>query len=84
MKLHNSIIVEGYHSVGGDEEDYYCHDMDDASSVQYFGYLNRRGNWCIMKLDESSNPKTIRYAVGQSGYNFSNRAGLTYNNITLA
>lgn len=76
--------VRKYHDVGGDEAEFYCHDIDDTSSVQYFGFLTNDGNWCILKLDESGNPKTLRYCFGQSGYNFSNRAGLTYNPINTA
>lgn len=60
---------------------FYCHDIDDASSVQYFGYLAKDGSWYILKLDEGASPDTLRYATGSSGYNFSNRASLTYNKI---
>lgn len=55
-------------------------DIDDAGSVQYFGYTDNRGAWYIRQFDTSVSPKTIRFAFGQSNYttNWANRAGLTY------
>ena len=59
---------------------YQTSDVDDASNVQYFGYLNSIGQWVISKWDKSVSPKTMRYQRGKSGYAtaWSGRAGLSY------
>lgn len=55
-------------------------DIDDASSVQYYGYTDNKGAWYVRQYDTSVAPKTIRFAFGQSAYttNWTNRANLTY------
>ncbi len=55
-------------------------DIDDAGTVQYFGYTDNKGAWYIRKFDTGVAPKTIRFCFGQSNYatNFTNRAALTY------
>jgi hypothetical protein len=59
---------------------YLPSDIDDAGTVQYFGYTDNKGAWYIRKFDTSTSPKTIRFCFGQSNYttNFTNRAALTY------
>lgn len=57
-------------------------EFDDgvATNVKYYGFLDPRGNWYILKNDPSASAKTYRYAFGDIGYEASwiNRAGLTY------
>jgi hypothetical protein len=55
-------------------------DIDDSSSVEYFGYIERTGTWYIRRFDTSVSPKTFRFAFGASNYatNWTNRASLTY------
>ena len=59
---------------------YLASDVDDAGTVQYFGYTDNKGAWYIKKYDTSVSPKTIRFCFGQANYatNFTNRASLAY------
>lgn len=43
-------------------------DIDDAGSVQYFGFTDVGGAWYIRRFDTSTAPKTLRFAFGQSNY----------------
>jgi len=56
--------------------DYSITDLDTAAATQYFGYVNKGGNWYIMQLTGT----TARYIKGDTGYsgNWTNRASLTY------
>jgi len=56
---------------------YYISDIDDASDPKYYGFLDKDGNWYILK--ETSG--TYRYEHGSANYttNWTNRASLTYN-----
>jgi hypothetical protein len=60
--------------------DYLPGDIDDAGTMQYFGYTDRRGAWYIRQFDTAASPKTIRFCFGQENYatNWSSRASLTY------
>lgn len=53
-------------------------DIDDASSTQYYGYIDEVGRWYIMRFDTAT--KQLRYAKGGSGYsdNWTDRAALSY------
>ena len=53
---------------------------NDAVNPQYHGFLKADGSWAIKQIDMSADPRTIRWAVGTSGYaaNFAGRAGLSY------
>lgn len=57
-------------------------EFDDgvATNVKYYGFLEPRGNWYILKNDPSASAKTYRYAFGDSGYEdaWTNRASQTY------
>lgn len=55
-------------------------DIDDASTVQYFGFTDILGAWYIRKFDTSVSPKTLRFAFGQTGYTaaWTARASQTY------
>lgn len=57
-------------------------EFDDgvSTSVKYYGFLEPRGNWYILKNDPSASAKTYRYAFGDSDYEtaWTNRASLTY------
>jgi len=55
----------------------------DDADVTYFGFINRRGYWYIMKRDNSDGGagiKTYEYIQGSSLYstNWTNRESLTY------
>lgn len=57
-------------------------EFDDgvAANVKYYGFLDPRGNWYILKNDPSASAKTYRYAFGDIGYEaaWTGRASLTY------
>lgn len=55
---------------------YNITDLDDSSPA-YYGFVNKSGNWFVMKEDSSG---AYRYAKGTSGYssNWTNRASLGY------
>lgn len=52
--------------------------IDDALTVIYYGYLDKTGNWYILKEDVSAS--TYRYFKGASSFttNWTNRASLAY------
>jgi len=52
--------------------------QDDAGDPSYYGYMDRDGNWYIVKEDEAAG--LTQYAAGTSGYvaAWAGRAGLTY------
>ena len=53
---------------GGISESYKISEIDDASTVTYYGFVNKQGAWFIMKEDVESN--SYRYV--RSGTDFSN------------
>lgn len=57
-------------------------EFDDgvSTNVKYYGFIEPRGNWYILKNDPSASAKTYRYAFGDSDYEtaWTNRASLTY------
>lgn len=53
-------------------------DIDDTGIVQYYGYIDTGGAWYIRKFDTGANPKTLRFAFGNTGYDFTQRVSLTY------
>lgn len=55
---------------------YRINQIDDSSPA-YYGFVNKDGNWFIMKEDSSGN---YRYSKGGSSFstNWTNRASLTY------
>ena len=68
------------------DETYFVSDKDDDSSPNYYGFLDKDGNWYIMKEVVATGADTYRYIKGTSGYttNWTNRTTLTYdyyNNI---
>lgn len=54
----------------------------DSSSPAYYGFLDKAGNWYIMKATTSGNVITYTYCKGSSGYAaaWSDRANQTYGN----
>lgn len=71
---------------GGSIEGYKVADQATNSGdadINYFGFVNRLGEWYIMKQDTTAganNLQTYRFAKGGSGYttNWTNRESLTY------
>lgn len=59
---------------------YKISDIDDASTVKYYGFTDSEQNWYVMKEDTSVSPKTYRYTKGIGAYptNWTSRASLTY------
>lgn len=55
---------------------YKLSDIDDTSDPNYLGYLSKDGAWYIQRISSTGE---VRYAKGDSGYNWSNRASETYN-----
>lgn len=61
-------------------EGYYISDKDDDASPNYYGFLDKNGNWYIIKETVSAGADTYRYAKGSTNYttNWTNRASLSY------
>lgn len=57
---------------------YKCSDIYDATNPNYYGYIDKDGNWYILENNTTNN--TNRYVKGGSEYttNWTNRSGLTY------
>jgi hypothetical protein len=55
-------------------------DVDDAGTVQYFGFTDMTGAWYVQRMDTGASPKTLRYARGTTAYpaGWTGRASLTY------
>ena len=58
-------------------EGYRASDMDQATTTQYFGFVDQGGAWYILRMVDE---ETIRYVAGASDYatNWTNRASLSY------
>jgi hypothetical protein len=63
---------------------YKCADVDADASPNYYGFVDKDGNWYILKETISAGADTYRYAKGGSGYDtavtgaWATRASLTY------
>lgn len=57
---------------------YHIADGDEVGTTKYYGFLDKDGNWYIMKNDTTAN--NYRYAKGSGSYstNWTDRAALTY------
>ncbi len=62
---------------------YKISDLDTSGSTQYFGFVNKKGEWYILELTSTA----ARYCKGDSTYstNWTNRATLlvydTYDSV---
>lgn len=59
---------------------------DDDATPNYFGFVNQKGQWYILKEVVSAGADTYTYAIGNSGYTtaWTNRASLVYANYNTA
>jgi hypothetical protein len=59
---------------------YFISDKDDDATPNYYGFVDKDGNWYILKETVSAGADTYRYAKGTTGYTtaWTGRAGLTY------
>lgn len=57
---------------------YHIADGDETGTTKYYGFLDKDGNWYIMKNDTTAN--SYRYTKGSGAYStaWTGRAGLTY------
>jgi len=55
----------------------------DMGATSYYGYVNKDGEWYIMKSVVSAAVTNYTYTKGSSGYaaNWTARAGLSYDNF---
>lgn len=62
---------------------YLISDTDDTSNPKYYGFLDKFGNWYILR--ENTSTKTYRYCKGSNDYttNWTNRASLTYDYVSV-
>mgnify|MGYP006395078073 CR=1 FL=1 len=67
-----------FHPLDGVSSQYHVHDKDESSDPKYYGFVDSRGTWVIMK--ETTSTGTFRYSVGKTNYstNWTNRASLSY------
>lgn len=61
-------------------EGYQIADKDDDLTPNYYGFIDKNGNWYIMREVISAGADTYRFIAGSSDYttNWTNRAGLSY------
>ena len=57
---------------------YHLAHFRTIGDVTYVGKLTSGGAWYIMRVDEGVTPSTATYCKGNSGYDFSDPASLTY------
>lgn len=78
------VDVTGFrYNFGGQTSEYLAHNIDDANDTKYFGFVDFREAWIVMRQVESTG--VIRYAVGTSAYEagWTGRAALTYDLISV-
>ena len=65
---------------------YKIADVDNGATIKYAGQIANDGSWVIEKVDNSSNPVTIRYTSGAGQYTakWASRATLTYDYLYVA
>ena len=65
-------------NIDGVIDSYRISDIDDAGDPQYYGFLDKYGNWYILQMTDT----TARYTKGDtySDYatNWANRVSLSY------
>jgi hypothetical protein len=73
------VDADGQLIVGGVGQ-YVLSDKDDDASPNYYGYVDKDGNWYIMKETVSAGNDTYRFIKGSSDYttNWTNRISLSY------
>lgn len=73
-----ALITETNQNIKDTLEHYKVSDIDDASTTKYYGFLDKAGNWYIMRENTTAN--TYRYFAGSTNYatNWTNRASLSY------
>ena len=69
------------YTFGGQTTEYLIHNLDDSNDTKYYGFVDFRGAWIIMK--EVTSTGIFTYCVGKQSYatNWTGRAGLTYGAI---
>lgn len=75
--------VSGIRYKHGDRTtEYLIHNLDEANDTKYYGFVDYRGAWLVMKLVTSTG--VITYAVGKQAYatNWTGRAALTFGLIS--
>lgn len=67
----------GPEAYGSPLESYKVNEIDDASTVQYYGFTNQSGAWYILRDNGTG---SFRYTKGTTDFatNWTNRVGLTY------
>lgn len=60
----------------GINPEYKISDLDSTASPEYYGYVDKRGQWYILKLTDTE----ARYVNGTDGYDaaWTNRNSLNY------
>lgn len=60
----------------GINPEYKISDLDSVASPEYYGYVDKRGQWYIMRLTDTE----ARYSKGTDNYStaWANRANLVY------
>jgi hypothetical protein len=69
-------------SIEGLKDSYYAIEADEGATDSYFGFMDKVGNWFIIKMSVSSNLTSTRYNRGSAHDSFTtawaNRASLSY------
>lgn len=72
-----------FHELGGVNLGYYIHETDDSNDTKYYGFVDHRGAWVILR--EVTSTGVFRYANGKSEYstNWTGRGALSYTYYNL-
>jgi hypothetical protein len=57
---------------------YHITNFRTIGDVTYVGKITAGGAWYVMRVDEGVTPSAVTYCKGDSGYDFSDPASLTY------
>lgn len=80
-------MVRKLNAVSGDLlEGFHIANKDDDATPNYFGFVNHKGQWYILKEVVSAGADVYSFAVGDSGYStaWTNRVTLSYSQYDSA
>ena len=66
------------HPLGGVSFGYYIHEADESADPRYYGYVDHRGAWIIMRQVVATG--VHRYCAGKTDFstNWTGKAALSY------
>ena len=67
-----------FHELSGVNLGYYIHEADESTTTRYYGYVDHRGAWIIMR--QVTTTGVHRYASGKNNFptNWTGKGALSY------